>query len=29
MVDYSKKLSKLFKFVRVDFYEVNNKVYLG
>ena len=29
MVKYSKKLSKLFKFVRVDFYEVNNKVYLG
>lgn len=29
MVEYSKKLSKLFKFVRVDFYEVNNKVYLG
>lgn len=29
MIEYSKKLSKLFKFVRVDFYEVNNKVYLG
>lgn len=29
MVEYSKKLSKLFKFVMVDFYEVNNKVYLG
>jgi len=29
MVEYSKQLSKLFKFVRVDFYEINNKVYLG
>lgn len=29
MVDYSKKLSEPFKFVRVDFYEVDGKVYLG
>jgi hypothetical protein len=29
MVEYSKKLSEDFKFVRVDFYEVNGKVYLG
>ncbi len=29
MKDYAKKLSKNFKFVRVDFYEVNNQVYLG
>ena len=29
MVEYSKNLSEPFKFVRVDFYEVNNKVYLG
>ena len=29
MIEYSKQLSKLFKFVRVDFYEINNKVYLG
>lgn len=29
MVEYAKKLSSEFKFVRVDFYEVNNKVYLG
>ena len=29
MVKYSKILSNAFKFVRVDFYEVNNKVYLG
>lgn len=29
MVEYAKKLSQPFKFVRVDFYEINNKVYLG
>ena len=29
MVDYAKKLSNPFKFVRVDFYEVNDEVYLG
>ena len=29
MVEYSKKLSKDFKLVRVDFYEVNDKLYLG
>jgi len=29
MVEYTKKLSSDFKFVRVDFYEVNDKVYLG
>ena len=29
MVEYSKKLSEEFKFVRVDFYEINGKVYLG
>lgn len=29
MVDYAKKLSSEFKFVRVDFYEVNGKIYLG
>ena len=29
MKDYAKKLSSEFRFVRVDFYEVNNKVYLG
>lgn len=29
MVDYAKKLSEDFKFVRVDFYEIDNKVYLG
>ena len=29
MIEYSKKLSSEFEFVRVDFYEVNNKVYLG
>lgn len=29
MVDYARLLSKRFKFVRVDFYEINNKVYLG
>lgn len=29
MIEYAKKLSEPFKFVRVDFYEVNEKVYLG
>ena len=29
MLDYSKKLSAEFVFVRVDFYEVNDKVYFG
>ena len=29
MVEYSKKLSEDFKFVRVDFYEINNQIYLG
>lgn len=29
MVEYSKKLCQDFKFVRVDFYEINNEVYLG
>ena len=29
MIEYAKILSKDFKFVRVDFYEVNNKCYLG
>ena len=29
MVEYAKKLSKDFKFVRVDFYEINGEVYLG
>lgn len=29
MVELSKKLSKPFKFVRVDFYEINGKTYLG
>ena len=29
MVEYSKILSKDFKFVRVDFYEINGVVYLG
>ena len=29
MIEYSKKLSEDFKFVRVDFYEVNGEVYLG
>lgn len=29
MVDLSKKLSEPFKFVRVDFYEINGRVYLG
>ena len=29
MVEYAKKLSEPFKFVRVDFYEINGVVYLG
>ena len=29
MLDYSKKLSNEFVFVRVDFYDINNTVYLG
>ena len=29
MLEYARKLSKEFVFVRVDFYEVNNRVYLG
>ena len=29
MIEYATKLSNPFKFVRVDFYEVNGKVYLG
>lgn len=29
MVEYAKLLSEPFKFVRVDFYEINNTVYLG
>lgn len=29
MVEYAKKLSSPFKFVRVDFYEINDVVYLG
>lgn len=29
MIEYAKKLALPFKFVRIDFYEVNNKVYLG
>lgn len=29
MIKYAKLLSKDFKFVRVDFYEIGNKVYLG
>lgn len=29
MKDYARKLSKAFDFVRVDFYEVNGRVYLG
>lgn len=29
MKKYAKKLSKQFKFVRVDFYEINGEVYLG
>ena len=29
MKEYAKKLSKHFKFVRVDFYEIDGKIYLG
>lgn len=29
MVEIAKKLSEDFNFVRVDFYIINNKVYLG
>lgn len=29
MVEYAKKLSEDFKFVRVDFYEINDEVFLG
>lgn len=29
MIEYAKKLSEDFKFVRVDFYEIDNVVYLG
>lgn len=29
MVEYASKLSESFKFVRVDFYEIKNKIYLG
>lgn len=29
MIEISKKISKYFKFVRVDFYEVNSKLYIG
>ena len=29
MIDYSKKLSKEFAFVRVDFYEINYTIYLS
>ena len=29
MVEYAEKLAKPFKFVRVDFYEVNGRIYLG
>lgn len=29
MIEYSKKLSEDFNFVRVDFYEINGKLYLG
>ena len=29
MVEYAKRLSEPFKFVRVDFYEINGEVYLG
>lgn len=29
MVEYAKKLAEPFKFVRVDFYEVDGIVYLG
>lgn len=29
MIEYAKKLAEPFKFVRVDFYEIDGKVYLG
>ena len=29
MIYYSKKLSKEFAFVRIDFYEINNTIYLS
>ena len=29
MLKYSEQLSKLFKFVRVDFYEIDGRIYLG
>ena len=29
MIYYSQKLSVKFAFVRIDFYEINNKVYLS
>lgn len=29
MIEYSKKLSEEFKYVRVDFYEINGEIYLG
>lgn len=29
MVEYARKLSRPFKFVRVDFYEANGRIYLG
>lgn len=29
MIDYSKKLSAKFVFVRIDFYEINSKLYLS
>ena len=29
MIDYSRKLSNEFAFVRVDFYDINNRIYLG
>ena len=29
MVEYAKKLSEPFKFVRVDFYEIDGRIYLG
>ena len=29
MIEYAKKLSEDFVFVRVDFYNINGKIYLG
>ena len=29
MIEFAEKLSKDIPFVRVDFYEINNKVYFG